>query len=97
MAMGKQQLPALHVLTLLHITRTVLLLRLTPPLLPPTLTRQQNRRGKLMALTQHDEVSRNSFVRFSSIQVAPKFFTLILANTTNNTKLAKVVLLQFVT
>ena len=52
--MGKQLTPALHLLTLLHITRTALLVRLaTPPILPPTLTRQQNRRGKLMALPQH--------------------------------------------
>ncbi|MEG4861591.1 hypothetical protein QUB75_28355 [Microcoleus sp. K1-B6] len=29
-------------------------------------------------------VSRNSFVRFSSIQAAPDSFTLILANTTNS-------------
>jgi len=28
-------------------------------------------------------VSRNSFVRFSSIQIAPNSFALILANTTN--------------
>jgi hypothetical protein len=37
----------------------------------------------IMALTQHDEVSRNSFVRFSSILIPPGSFTLILANTTN--------------
>ncbi len=43
----------------------------------------QNRRGKLMPLLQHDEVSRNSFVRFSSRQINSDFFALILANTTN--------------
>jgi hypothetical protein len=37
----------------------------------------------IMALLQHDEVSRNSFVRFSSMPIVPDFFTLILANTTN--------------
>ena len=53
MAMEKQRLPTLHVLTLPHITRTAFLVRLaTPPILPPTLTRQQNGRGKLMALPQ---------------------------------------------
>jgi hypothetical protein len=43
----------------------------------------QNGRGKLMALPQHDEVSRNSFVRFSSIPINSDSFALILANTTN--------------
>jgi hypothetical protein len=37
----------------------------------------------IMWLLQHDEVSGNSFVRFSSMPIAPDFFTLILANTTN--------------
>jgi hypothetical protein len=37
----------------------------------------------IMWLLQHDEVSGNSFVRFSSMPLAPDFFTLILANTTN--------------
>jgi hypothetical protein len=54
MAMEKQLTPTNHVLTLLHINRTVLLVRLTPPILPPTLTRQQGSLGKVvMALPQH--------------------------------------------
>ena len=82
--MGKQRLPALHVLTLLHITRTALLVRLaTPTILPPTLTRQQNGRGKLMTLLQHYEVSRNSFVPFSSMPINSDYFAVIRANTTN--------------
>ena len=52
MAMGKQLIPALHIVILLHITRTTFLVRLTPPILPPTLTRQQNGRDKLMVLLQ---------------------------------------------
>jgi hypothetical protein len=50
--MGKQLIPALHIVILLHITRTTFLVRLTPPILPPTLTRQQNGRDKLMVLLQ---------------------------------------------
>jgi hypothetical protein len=46
--------PTHQVHTLLHITRTAFLVRLaTPAILPPTLARQQNGRGKLMALLQH--------------------------------------------
>ena len=74
MAIGKQLTPArAHPYSATH----------HPPILPPRLTRQQNGRGKLMALIQHDEVFRNSFVRFSSMPIAPDFFALILANTTN--------------
>ena len=44
----------------------------------------QSSLGKvIMALPQHDEVCRKSFVRFSSMPIAPDFFALILANTTN--------------
>ena len=43
----------------------------------------QNRRGKLMTLLQYDEVSMNSFVRFSLIPINSDSFALILANTTN--------------
>jgi hypothetical protein len=44
----------------------------------------QSSLGKvIMALPQHDEVSRNSFVRFSSMPITPDYFALILANTTN--------------
>jgi hypothetical protein len=83
MAIGKQLTPTNHLLTLLHITRTAFWVRLTPPILPPT-------HAPCRVLTQghHDiattfSVSRNSFVRFSSMPIAPDFFTLILANTTN--------------
>ena len=53
MAMGKQLTPALHILTLLHITRTVLLVRLNTSEPSPDAHAVQNGRGKLMALLQH--------------------------------------------
>ena len=44
----------------------------------------QSSLGRLiMALLQHDEVSRNSFVRFPSMSINSDSFALIQANTTN--------------
>jgi len=84
MAMGKQQLPALHLLTLLHITRTVLLVRLTPAIHLPRRSRcAEFARQAHHAVAKAFSVSRNSLVRFSSMPIAPNYFTLTLANTTN--------------
>ncbi len=57
--------------------------RLTPAILPPTLAPcrvlTQGHHGIATAFS----VSRNNFVRFSSMLIAPDFFKLILENTTN--------------
>jgi hypothetical protein len=84
MAIRKQRLPALHVLTVLHITRTAFLLRLaTPTILPATLTPCRVLRQGHHGVATEFSVSGNSFVRFSSMPIAPDYFALILANTTN--------------
>ncbi|MEG4408585.1 hypothetical protein [Microcoleus sp. MON2_D5] len=83
-AMGKQRLPALHILTLLHITRTAFLVRLaTPPILPPTLTRRAERARQAHAVATAFSVSRNSLVRFSALPINSDSLALIRANTTH--------------
>jgi hypothetical protein len=83
MVMGKQRLPANHILTLLHITCTVLLVRLAPARLPPTLAPCRVLRQSHDGVDTAFSVSRNSFIRFSSMPINSDFFALILANTTN--------------
>ena len=84
MAMGKQRLPALHILTrLLHMTRTAFLVRLTPPILPRRSRRAEFARQGHHGVDTAFSVSRNSFVRFSSMPINSDSFALILENTTN--------------
>ena len=86
MAMGKQLTPALYVLTLLNITRTVLFFCTvghtadpSPDARTPAEFARQGHHGVATAFS----VSRNSFVRFSSMPINSDSFALILANTTN--------------
>jgi len=77
-----------NVLALLHIIRTAFLVRLATPR-PPNRNAHtvKGSLGKvIMALPQHDEVSRNSLVRFSSLPINSDSFTFILANTTNSVR-----------
>jgi hypothetical protein len=83
MGIGKQLTPALHILTMLQITRTEFLVRLaTPAILPATIAPCRVLRQAHHAVAKAFSVSRNSFVRFSSMAIAPDFFALILENTT---------------
>ncbi|MEG5062711.1 hypothetical protein QUB33_03700 [Microcoleus sp. B3-A4] len=74
MAITKQLTPALHLLTVLHITRTAFFVRLaTPALLPARLAL-----CRVLRLAHHGvvtvlSVSRNSFVRFSLLPVNSVF------------------------